>query len=62
LTDAMFTNTSKSCYKIFTSKWGVNPTAITPGNGTVTITFRAQSQNITVGAMCFDAITRQAIS
>lgn len=57
LTDTMFTNTDNSCYKIFTSKWGVNPTNITPGNGTVTITFRSQSQDIIVGAMCFDRLT-----
>lgn len=56
-TDSMFTNTANSCYKVFTSKWGVNPITVTPNNGYVELTFRAQSQNITVGAMCFERLT-----
>lgn len=56
-TDSMFTNTANSCYKVFTSKWGVNPITVTPNNGYVELTFRAQSQTIIVGAMCFERLT-----
>lgn len=53
LTDSMFTNTDDSCYRCCASKWGVNPTNVVPGNGTVTLTFRPQSENIRVGASCY---------
>lgn len=56
-TYSKFTNTSTSVYRVFTSKWGVNPTAVTPYDGYVELTFRAQSQDLTVGALCFELIT-----
>lgn len=33
------------------SVWGVTPTAVTPSNGSVTMTFAAQDSDITVGVM-----------
>ena len=33
------------------SVWGVSPTAVTPSNGSVTMTFAAQATDITVGVM-----------
>ena len=56
-TYSKFTNNSNSVYRVFTSKWGVNPTTVTPYNGYVELTFRAQSQDLTVGALCFELIT-----
>jgi hypothetical protein len=56
-TYSKFTNTSTSVYRVFTSKWGVNPTDVTPGNGYVQLTFRAQSQDLTVGALCYELKT-----
>lgn len=56
-TYSKFTNTPTSIYRIFASKWGVTPTDVVPGNGYVQITFRAQSQDLTVGALCYDLIT-----
>lgn len=56
-TYSKFTNTSTSVYRVFTSKWGVNPTDVAPGNGYVQLTFRAQSQDLTVGALCYELKT-----
>jgi hypothetical protein len=56
-TYSKFTNTSTSIYRVFTSKWGVNPTDVAPGNGYVQLTFRAQSQDLTVGALCYELKT-----
>lgn len=46
-TDAAITDTA-FC-SIFTSKFGVNPTGVTQGTNSVTVTFDAQAEAITVG-------------
>ena len=55
LSDSSFTTTGY--YIPFTSKWGTNPKTVTPGNGTVTLTFRTSQSNLTVGVICFERIS-----
>lgn len=40
---------SNSAINIYTSRYGVNPSAISVSGTTVTLTFKAQSSNIEVG-------------
>ena len=55
LNDDSFTTTGY--YDIYTSKWGTNPKTVTPGNGTVTLTFRSSQSNLTVGVRCYERLS-----